>query len=394
MSGQTAHRLESIDAYRALVMLLMIFVNDTWTLIAIPGWIGHMPAEADGLGLADVVFPAFLFIVGLSIPLAIRSRLRKGDSRRQIAGHIALRSLALLIMGVFHVNLDYYAHTALMPKGVWQLAITVGFFLVWLDYPNPQSGKAKLMKAAGIVMLLVLTALFEREGHSRRWLAMEPHWWGILGLIGWSYFLVSVVFLYTHGKRWAQGALFAGLVLFNMGAQSDVFDALDPVREYIWIVGDGALPALTACGVVVSQLYLLHKDRLYVFLRKALWITLALVGSGLLARMEWNVSKIWATPSFSLLCAGISTAGFAAVVYVADIKRWIAWYRIIRPAGTSTLTCYLLPYIHYALLGFVGWQLPEILRTGAVGIMKSLAYALLIIIFTGVLERSRIRLKL
>ena len=55
-------------------MLLMIFVNDLWSLTDIPGWLGHKAASEDGMGLADVVFPAFLLIVGLSIPHAIRAR--------------------------------------------------------------------------------------------------------------------------------------------------------------------------------------------------------------------------------------------------------------------------------------------------------------------------------
>ena len=57
-------RIHSIDVFRALTMLLMIFVNDLWTLKDIPEWLGHKPADVDGIGLADVVFPAFLFIVG------------------------------------------------------------------------------------------------------------------------------------------------------------------------------------------------------------------------------------------------------------------------------------------------------------------------------------------
>jgi heparan-alpha-glucosaminide N-acetyltransferase len=71
-------RLKSIDILRALTMLLMIFVNDLWSLSGIPEWLEHKAANVDGMGLADVVFPAFLFIVGLSVPYAIRARLKKG----------------------------------------------------------------------------------------------------------------------------------------------------------------------------------------------------------------------------------------------------------------------------------------------------------------------------
>ncbi len=79
-------RLASIDVFRALTMFLMIFVNDLWSLTNIPQWLEHTQAHEDGMGLADVVFPAFLFIVGLSIPFAIGNRWSKGASQSNILG--------------------------------------------------------------------------------------------------------------------------------------------------------------------------------------------------------------------------------------------------------------------------------------------------------------------
>jgi predicted acyltransferase len=62
-------RVASVDALRGLTILLMIFVNDLGP--AAPAWMHHIrPPNADGMTLADIVFPAFLFIVGVSIPLA------------------------------------------------------------------------------------------------------------------------------------------------------------------------------------------------------------------------------------------------------------------------------------------------------------------------------------
>src|SRR4051812_17532800 len=73
-------RFNSIDAFRAVTMLLMIFVNDLWTLENVPAWLGHADMMEDRLGFSDVIFPAFLFIVGMSVPLAIDGRLNKGES--------------------------------------------------------------------------------------------------------------------------------------------------------------------------------------------------------------------------------------------------------------------------------------------------------------------------
>ena len=54
-------RIQTIDYLRAITMLLMIFVNDFWTLKNIPDWLKHAPADFDGMGFSDVIFPLFLF---------------------------------------------------------------------------------------------------------------------------------------------------------------------------------------------------------------------------------------------------------------------------------------------------------------------------------------------
>src|SRR5450631_1294991 len=143
-------RLASIDALRAITMFLMIFVNDLWSLKNIPDWLEHAKMMEDRLGFADTVFPAFLFIVGLSIPLAIRARQAKGASRNSTLIHILMRSFALLVMGFYHVNLENYNKAeALLPKPIWQIAITVGFFLVWLDYSPTMSARKKRLCQGG-----------------------------------------------------------------------------------------------------------------------------------------------------------------------------------------------------------------------------------------------------
>src|SRR3954470_13313166 len=92
-------RLLSIDVFRAVTMLLMIFVNDVSGVKNIPAWIEHVSAQADGLGFADTIFPAFLFIVGLSLPLALKNRMSKGTPFIAIALYILTRSVALIVMG-------------------------------------------------------------------------------------------------------------------------------------------------------------------------------------------------------------------------------------------------------------------------------------------------------
>ncbi|MFB9864206.1 DUF5009 domain-containing protein [Rufibacter immobilis] len=384
----------SIDAFRAVIMVLMIFCNDLGTLIDIPEWLLHTQAQEDGMGFSDVIFPAFLFIVGLSIPLAIQGRRRKGDSTATIAGHIALRSLALLVMGFFHVNLGNYSPEALLPRPVWMILITVAFFLIWLDYPKDPSQKyPAVLKTIGVILLLLMAALYKgTSADGSVWI--RPQWWGILGMIGWAYLLSSLVCLFSDGKI---GTLVGGMLFFlalNSAAHLGWLEPLEEAKEYIWIVGDGCMPALTMAGAVTTWFYQrrsLHQSTFWVY---ALVAAAVLLAFGFMTRPIWEISKIRATPSWTAICAAISLLWFAALVYLTDVKGIKKWYTLIKPAGTSTLTCYLIPYLHLGLVSYLAFQLPEVLRTGVVGLVKSLGFALLVVFMVWLLGKRGIRLKL
>jgi predicted acyltransferase len=93
--------MPAVDLLRGFTMLLMVFVNDLWSLKDVPTWMLHVAPDADGMGLSDVVFPAFLFITGLSLPLALAARRSRGDDQLKLVTHVVIRSFALIIMGLF-----------------------------------------------------------------------------------------------------------------------------------------------------------------------------------------------------------------------------------------------------------------------------------------------------
>ena len=138
LSPVPSGRIASIDIFRGLTMLMMIFVNDFAGMTGIPHWLGHAATEEDMLGFSDLVFPSFLFCVGLSIPHAVGARYRKGDSGLQVLVPVCLRSLALVVMGVFTMNMGGVEGGLSRP--VFTLLAVAGFFLVWNAYPVRKDG--------------------------------------------------------------------------------------------------------------------------------------------------------------------------------------------------------------------------------------------------------------
>src|SRR5437867_2108929 len=83
--GAESTRVYSVDVLRGLTILVMMFVNDLHSVKGAPVWMKHIhPSDSDGMTFVDVVFPAFLFIVGMSIPFAIGRRLERGERPAQV----------------------------------------------------------------------------------------------------------------------------------------------------------------------------------------------------------------------------------------------------------------------------------------------------------------------
>lgn len=384
-------RLHSIDVMRAITMLLMIFVNDVSSIRHIPAWIDHVDASADGLGFADTIFPSFLFIVGLSLPFAIRNRINKGAPFLNIALYIISRSVALLVMGFFHVNKENYSSSAVLPLPVWTIVVTLCFFLIWLDYP-PTMAKAKKYSLVftGIFLLGLMAFLF-KGGNPLAPEGMKPSWWGILGIIGWAYLVCAGIFLICKGKL----AVLLGALFFFIAINVASHTGLLPYK--IWVIGDASSITLVMAGMGVAGIYAAlagkGKDR-------NLWVTLTAGGvvmiiAGLMIRpYAGGISKIHATPAWVFICTGLSILFFGWLIWLIDVKGKQRWFASIRPAGTSTLTCYLVPYLLYSIFSLVHFHFPVFLSEGAGGLIRSFVIAFFVIWLTGVMEKYRLRLKI
>lgn len=388
---QLPKRLLSIDVLRAVTMFLMIFVNESAGVKNVPLWIDHAAASADAMGFADTIFPAFLFIVGLSLPFAISNKIKKGESFLKILFYILIRSAALLIIGFFHVNLEDYSTAAILPKAVWALVITVGFFLVWMDYPETMNKTKKyLLMGTGILLLIAMAAIY-KGGSPEAPTWMRPSWWGILGIIGWSYLVCAVLYLISKGRLSLQ------IIFWVLFAAVNIVVHMDLLPGRIFLIGDGSSVTLTMGGIVISGLY----ARLVAIGKtQRLWSLMAVLGvvliaAGLFIRpFAGGISKIHSTPAWVLICSGITILFFELAIYLIDVKGKKDWIKWIAPAGTSTLTCYLMPYFQVYLMRLFHIKYGFFLNSGGVGLIRSFAISFILIALVGLMEKRRIRLKL
>ncbi len=389
-------RITAIDLLRALTMVLMIFVNDLWSLKNIPAWLEHVAPGVDGMGLADVVFPAFLFIVGLSLPYAIDNRRKKGDGEGWLVLHVVTRTIALLVMGVFLVNGEtIHAAATGLPKYAWYPLSCLSFILIWNVYPKT-AAKARVYGARALGVITLITLAFIYRGGADGSETFAPHWWGILGLIGWAYLVSGLVTIFSKNNFYAVLAAWAFFAGLSMVAKAGLLPDHPLVSGIPDAIRGGTLTGLTLGGVLTSlifQYYQKTKNNQGLTLVLVLFSAL-LIGLSVITRPYWKLAKLGATPAWLFLCSAITILAFLAVYWLADVRRKAHWFNFIKPAGTDTLLCYLIPYFLYALVTITGLYLPDVLLTGGIGLLKSLLFALLCVFITLLLNKAGVKLKL
>ena len=389
-------RIASIDILRALTMLFMIWVNDFWTLDNVPKWLQHAKATEDYLGFSDIIFPLFLFIVGLSIPLAIKQRITKGYSKISIAKHIIIRSCSLLIIGVFMVNYETAHHESLIiGKFWWCMLMAVSIVLIWMHWKQSPVGEKwhAPLQLVGFVLLIFLAIIYKGGSDGEIW--MTTQWWGILGLIGWAYLINALAFIFFKGNFILMIFLFLVFCTLSILHHSVTLPLPPKGLSFLSTIYSGTIPAFTSAGIVTTLLY--RK----LFKEHSQWIFSALIilgvltlSFGIVTRPLWGISKIQGTPSWLSVSLGISFMLFAILYVITDVKKKTNWAKFIAPAGTATLSCYMLPYIIYPLREITGIRFPELFNNGVLGLTGSFIFALLVVFLTGWFEKLGFKLKL
>ncbi|MDH6306506.1 heparan-alpha-glucosaminide N-acetyltransferase [Parabacteroides sp. PF5-5] len=392
METKKTIRIEALDIFRALTMFFMLFVNDISGMKEIPHWLLHATREEDMLGFSDTIFPAFLFAMGMAIPYAIQNRIKKGDTMWNICKHIFWRTLALVLMGVFTVNrdsLDAEATGMLYP--IFSILMVIGFFLIWSVYPKADDWKKYLfigMKVVGIILLAYLFYIFEGRGGS----SFAARWWGILGLIGWTYLLSSVIYLFTRENLLYNGLVFGVLMLFSILSAAGVFAGWSILG---YIPASATLYAFAMaglCGGLILQQYasITEPKRFYLIMCS---IGVVMLIAAIVSHQFWIISKLQSTPTWLFYCCAIFFPLFALVYWLTDIKKKSHWFDVIKPAGTVTLTCYIIPYALYSILTLLPIDYPQWMFTGATGLIKAIVFSFLVIGIAWGLMKAKIRLK-
>ena len=395
----TPTRLASIDIFRGLTMVVMIFVNDLDGVRGLPWWTHHAKANIDVMTYVDMVFPFFLFIVGLSMPLAIQQRLKKNPSLPGLWLHVAIRSASLVVLGLILANAEQGDQTLMgINPNAWALLGLAGASLFLSVYKGSERA-TKIhywLRMAGLVLTIAMFAIFRRITHDGHVAWINGSYPEILGIIGYTYFAVALLYIPTRRWLWAPLAWLVALVTFNAVCTAGGNALLKHVPLYIWPFHNGSSASIIMAGIVTSVIFLgTHR---WQTLRPKILLGLAFGLSALAA--GWlltplGISKIRATPTWCLYSIGAAVLLFTLLYWICDIKKQTAWAFFARPAGANTLLTYLIPDFYYFFIFWLGFKYFEThFNDGWSGIMRSVVFTGLVLAVAAALTKLKVRLQL
>lgn len=391
-----SNRVLSIDIMRGLTLVLMLFVNDLY-MPGVPAWLGHTKADFDGMGLADWVFPGFLFMVGMAIPYSVGKRLAGGERNISVLKHILIRTVSLLIIGVLMANSrNVNGEFTGISKSIWSLIMYSGVFLIWMNYKQTSKNLYLIngLRLIGMAMIVPMIYIF-RSGETT---GFSYNSWGILGTIGWGYLLAALAHMAARENLLKTAVALLLFLAMNVLSKLHLLDFLNPVKPVFGVVINGNAPFIVLAGLFITLILkkLAKNDAGKTFLVIASLGVLFII-AGFIFRNWFIISKIKSTPSWGLICNGISMILFAILFWIIDVKKHIRWGLFLRPAGANSLTVYLVPDMFYYII----WQfsLPLLFYkdsgTPLIVIAGSVVWALIMgAALPVLLERINFRLKL
>jgi predicted acyltransferase len=329
----------AVDAYRGLVMLLMMgeilsFADVAKSFPHSMFWqvLGYNQSHVEwsGMSLHDTIQPSFTFLVGVALPYSLRSRQRRGQSFAYMLGHTIWRSFLLVALGIFlrsfqHPMTNYTFEDTLTQIGLgytfafllsfarprWQwvafCSILFGYWLAWALYPAP--GPNFPYASVGV----------PPDWHQHLYTGLAAHW----------------------NKN------------SNLGQAFDVWFLNKFPRPSPFLFNDGGyltlsfIPTLGTMllGLFAGQWFL--QDAPKIPFHKFFLAAAALIALGLLLQFTGVcpiVKRIW-TPSWVLFSGGVCFLYLIAFSWLVDVKQQ---RRLVFPlivVGTNSIAAYLIAHL-------------------------------------------------
>lgn len=321
---EKAHtRLVSLDVFRGLIVACMILVTDPGSYSFVYPQLLH--AQWSGATATDMIFPSFLFMVGVAMTLSFSSRLAKGSSGPTLAKHVIHRSVVIFVLGLAVNGFpDYHLHTLRIP-GILQ-RIAVCYLMAGLLYlATDRSDKWRSRQTAIFSALIV---------------AILAGYWALLKLVPAPGFGAGRLDSLGSLPAYVDRTIFGTNHLWAWGLTPGYGVTYDP---------EGLLSTLPAIATVligiVAGKWLRKEQPIRCRVLGMLMAGVLLTSAGLLLAPYLPLNKRIQTSTFALFSTGVSLLTFAACYLVVDVWGLRRWASPLLVFGTNAILAFTLSNI-------------------------------------------------
>lgn len=365
-------RLVSLDVFRGITIAGMVLVNNpgTWSQIYWP--LAH--ATWHGWTPTDLIFPFFLFIVGVAIPLAFGRRMEQGGSKRDLYIKIVRRTLIIFALGIFLAGFPYFHLSTIRIPGVLQ-RIAVCYLFASVIFLNTKVRTQILVTVALCLLYWGLMTLLHTPGFSAGDLTKEGS-------------LASFIDRKVLGPHiWKQGKVFDPEGLLS------------------------TIPAIatTLFGVLTGQ-WLRTEKSPYEKVAGLFAAGAACIVIGWCWNPFFPINKSLWTSSYVFFTGGLALEFLAFCYWLIDIKKYQRWAKPFVVFGVNAIVLFVGTGLMAKVMGLIrlpwgektissqGWIFQKLFLSWASPINASLAYALVFILLwlglTWILYRRKIFIKI
>jgi predicted acyltransferase len=355
-SAPTRERLLSLDVFRGLTVAGMLLVNNpgSWASIYEPlehaPWFGWTPT--------DLIFPFFLFIVGVTTHLSREARRARGESDGAIMRQTARRAFTIIGLGLLMTGFPYHQFFVHLPGGAVFDSTTNT-----LDISHWRV--TGVLQRIGVCYLLAALLTMRTTVRQQIWIV-------VVLLVGY-WLALTLIPVPGHGM--------GALLLSDPGASLAAYvDRAVIGPHHMWIGGGGiwdpegilsTIPAIATAvlGVIAGRWIAEPKP-----LAERLHGLFAAGAIGMMVGLVWAWSfpigkNLW-TSSYVVFTAGMAAVAIAACAWLIDVRGWRAWTKPFIPFGIN-------PIVAFVASGFFSrfiYTLVKVPRNGALVSVQSAFY--------------------
>jgi predicted acyltransferase len=333
----------SLDVFRGVTIASMMLVNNpgSWSHLYAP--LEH--AEWNGWTFTDTIFPLFLWIVGVAIPLSTSRRLEEGQSHRQLFLHALRRAAIIFALGFFLNSFGFFIDGSLSRLGV----------AGWLhNYLTNVRLPGVLQRIA--VCYLIATLIFLRTG-----IRGQVIWTAGLLLGYWLLMAFAPFPVNVHGQTLYISGVFEKGDNFSAYVDDLVFNG-PAVGTHVWKTAKtwdpegivSTIPAVATCLFGIWTGHLLRSRRRAE--EKTSWLMVAgalLMWLGQVMNLWLPINKSLWTSSYSVFMAGLAMICLGVYYWFIDVKGCRTFVKPFAIYGMNAITVFVLAGVLGRILGAI-----------------------------------------